>query len=112
MDDFRLVQFVPRNLGRDDEGAEEDVLEFEFRHGLGARIIEDDMERSIAIGELDGDTHPMHLLKKDFEKSGDTDPCPGCSTLLRGMKQQPHSEACRKRMREMFGVRLKTQAHQ
>ena len=38
------------------------------------------------------------ILKKDFDKFGYTERCPGCSALLRNIRQQPHTVHCRSRM--------------
>ena len=94
------VQFVPWNLGREDKDADGDVPEFDFKSGPGARMTEDEMEQIAIMGKPDRGPHPAHLCKTDFEKFGYTDRCPGCSTLLRGMRQQPHSVTCRRRMQE------------
>ena len=42
--------------------------------------------------------HRTHRDKRDFDRHGSTDQYPGCSTLLRGMIAQPHSNACRQRV--------------
>ena len=46
-DDGELVQFVPGNLGRDDEGSEGDVLESECKRGPSARKIEERWRESL-----------------------------------------------------------------
>ena len=94
------VQFVPWNLGREDKDADGDLPEFDFKSGPGARMTEEDMEHIAMMGKPDRGPHPAHLSKKDFETYGYTDRCQGCSTLLRGMRLQPHSATCRKRMEE------------
>ena len=81
-DDGELVQFVPGNLGRDDEGSEGDVLESEFKRGPSARKIEERWRESLQwANHTHTYPHPMHLRKKEFEKRGYTDPCLGSSKL-------------------------------
>ena len=44
----------------------------------------------------------FYLTRADLNKHGFTDRCPGCSSVLRGISLQPHSEGCRKRFEELL----------
>ena len=63
---------------------------------------QDEVEEVAQKGPSGRLPHPAHMFKKDFEKHGYTDRCPRCSCILRGMKLQPHTDACKKRMAKVL----------
>ena len=89
------VKFTPWNLGASDPLAEGEQSRFDVKAGPGARMSEDERAQVLLREPV---THRTHRFKKDFEQFGYTNRCPGCSSLLRDIHPQPHSEACRLRM--------------
>ena len=97
-----LVRHVPWNLGNDDKEADGLASEFDFKNGPGARMTAEEVENIASKGPSGREPHPAHLSKKGFEEHGCTDRYPGCSTILRGMRLQPHTIQCRKRMADIL----------
>ena len=42
----------------------------------------------------------VYLNKNDFEEHGYSSGCPGCRSILKGIRRQGHSEACRQRIQK------------
>ena len=40
----------------------------------------------------------VYLNKNDIEEHGNSSGCPGCRSILKGIRRQGHSEACRQRI--------------
>ena len=89
---------MPWNLGKEDKEADGDAPEFDTKNGPGVAMSREEVEGVQHQEVSERGPHAAHIFKKDFEKHGYTDRCPGCSTILRKMKPQPHSAACRLRM--------------
>ena len=81
----------------------------ETKRGPGSRLTGAEVEE-IATRPDPNIVHRAHLKREDFQKFGHTDRCGGCSAMLRGMKPQPHSDACRRRMEGLLqdASRIKT----
>ena len=103
-----LVKVVPWNFGAGDEEADGEIPEFDAKHGPATRLTAAEMEE-IAARPDQHIAHKAHLKKEDFMKYGYTERCGGCSAMLRGMKAQPHSDSCRRRMENLLkdDVRVK-----
>ena len=95
------VRAVPWNKGKEDEEADGDIPEFDVRQGPGRTLTPGEREE-IATQETANIVHRAHLTKQDFEKFGFTDRCPGCSAIIRGLRVQPHTETCRRRMENIW----------
>lgn len=93
------VKHVPWNLGKEDNAADGDAADFDFRNGQGAAMTQEEVEEIRHQGASGQKPHTAHIVKKDFEKHGYTDRCAGCSAMLRKMDPQPHSEICPKAMK-------------
>ena len=89
-------------MGAGDKERDGVASEFEFKNGPGARMKDEEVEKVIGRGPTDRAPHPAHVGKKDFDVHGYTDRCPGCSTILRGVKLQPQSDQCKKNMAEVL----------
>ena len=85
-------------MGAEDTEADGDTTEFDFKSGPGVKMTKDDVDEVEQKGPSGRQTHHAHIFKKDFEKHGYTIRCPGCSTIFRKMKAQPHTGASRKIM--------------
>ena len=99
-DNLEWVRGVPWNRGKEDDDADGDVPEFDVTHGPGRRLTLGEME------EMATQETPS-LTKKDFDKFGFTDRCPGCSAIIRGLRVQPHAEHCRRRLEKHLETDLK-----
>ena len=100
---------VPWNRGKEDDDADGDVPEFDVTHGPGRRLTQGEMEE-IATQETPSIVHRAHLTKKDFDKFGFTDWCPGCSAIIRGLRVQPHAEHCRRRLEKHLETDLRVKS--
>ena len=90
VENLQLVRYVPWNLGAMDKGADGDCPPICVIRNPGARMADEELER-IATREPAQQEHNFHILKKDFDKFGYTERCPGCSAILRNIRQQsPH----------------------
>ena len=90
------IRYFPWNLGAHDRLAEGAGHLHDVRSSPGVRLGPEDLEA--VLMRQTSVPHRTHRFIKDFEEHGYTDRCPGCSSLLRQMAPQPHSEACRLRM--------------
>ena len=90
------VKYFPWNLGVHDKLAEGAGDAHDVRSSPGVRLGPEDLEA--VLMRQTSVPHRTHRFVKDFEAHGYTDRCPGCSSLLRQMAPQPHSDACRQRM--------------
>ena len=61
----------------------------------------------MATQETPSIVHGAHLTKKDLDKFGFTDRCPGCSAIIRGLRVQPHAEHCRRRLEKHLETDLR-----
>ena len=61
----------------------------------------------MATQETPNIVHRAHLMKKDFDKFGFTDLCPGCSAIIRGLRVQPRAEHCRRRLQKHLETDLR-----
>ncbi len=95
------VTMVPWNRGKDDNEADGDIPKFDVKSGPGRKMNEQEVE-DIRTSDAPKVVHRAHLRRGDFDKYGYTDRCAGCSAILRGLRLQPHSEECRKRMEELL----------
>ena len=95
------VTMVPWNRGKNDNEADGDLPQFDVKSGPGRKMDEQEVE-DIRTSDTPKIVHRAHLRRGDFDKFGYTDRCPGCSAILRGLRVQPHSEECRKRMEELL----------
>ena len=77
-DNLEWVRGVPWNKGKEDDNADGDVLEFDVTHGPGRRLTQ---------GEMESIVRRAYLTKKDFDKFRFTDWCPGCSAIIRGLRE-------------------------
>ena len=107
-DNLAWVQSVPWNMGQGDDEADGEIPEFDVKHGPGRRLTSSEVEE-IQTKDKSNIVHRAHLRRADFERFGFTDRCPGCSAIIRGLKPQPHSEQCRRRMERLLedDVRIK-----
>lgn len=107
-DNLEWITAAPWNMGQGDAEASGDRVQLDVRSGPGRRLI-DEEKRNIVTDGAEKSVHPAHLWKRDFEKHGFTDRCPGCSSILRGISLQPHSKECRQRVEEALasGARLR-----
>ena len=51
---------------------------------------------------LEEQSMPRHcyLSKRDFDEHGCSSDCPGCLSILKGIRRQGHREACRQRLQK------------
>jgi hypothetical protein len=94
------IQSVPWNMGVEDKAADGDIPF--IQHGPGTRMKPEEMDEIRTMGAAVSAPRSMPLNKTDFEKFGYTDRCAGCSSILRGMKRQHHSEDCKMRMEKLL----------
>ena len=104
-DNLEWVRGVPWNRGKEDDDADGDVPEFNVTQGPGRRLTQGEMEE-MATQETPSIVHRAHLTKKDFDKFGFTDRCPGCSAIIRGLRVHPACRALPKKVGETLGDRL------
>ena len=72
----------------------------------GRRLTQGGTEE-MATQETPSIVHGAHLTKKDFDKFGFTDRCPGFSAIIRGLRVQPHAEHCRRRLEKHLDTDLR-----
>ena len=100
-DNLGWITAVPWNRGKSDAEADGEMPEFDLKAGPGRRLTPGEVEDAVARG-APSIVHRAHLKKKDFETWGYTDRCGGCSSIIRGMRPQPHAEHCRRRMEKLL----------
>ena len=105
-DNLEWVRGVRWNRGKEDDDTDGDVPEFDVTHGPGRGLTRGEMEE-MATQETPSIVHRAHLTKKDFDKFGFTDRCPGCSAIIRGLRVQPHAEHCRRRLEKHLETDLR-----
>jgi hypothetical protein len=66
-------------------------------------------ERVIVVDTRAKAPREFYISKEDVEKHGATRGCGGCSSIWRGLGRQPHTEACRERLRGLMkdGAKVK-----
>ena len=90
--------------------AEGEKSQFDFNAGPAVRMSEEERER-VLLKETSV-PHRTHRFKKDFVEFGYTDRCAGCSALMREMRPQPHTDACRARVDQCKSDRAREKSSQ
>ena len=98
-DSLRWVQWAPWNRYKDCGEADGDVPE-----GVPAEVVKEDLgkERIVFINTRSSAPRDFYISQEDARRHGYTRGCGGCSSWFRRRGRQPHSEACRERMRGLM----------
>ena len=95
------VKWAPWNRYKDARDADGDLpdgvpVEEKKQEGGGSG------DRIVVVDTREKAPRDFYIKKEDVEKHGTTRGCGGCSSFYRGLGRQPHSEACRSRLRGLM----------
>ena len=95
------VKNVPWNRGKGNGEPDGDIPEEKLVEASGDRGGGENGPGVIIIKTRETAPREFQIRKSDAEKHGYTRGCGGCSSWFRGLARQPHSEACRRRFKEL-----------
>ena len=97
-DNLSWVKWAPWRKYRDAVDADGDLLEGVPEEELGRK--EDRPGALVFVNTKESAPREFCINKNDADKHGYTRGCAGCSSFIRGLGRQPHSDECRERFRK------------